>query len=643
MRRGWLPLLSLAFYGAAFGWKALSGGLLVFDDHPGQLYRLSHAIVVGLAPWRLNLGWWAGYAELQFYPPGFSYAGAALHYASLGMLDASAAYRVLLWVALLLPALSTYALLLRILKDPWLALPGAFLAFTLSADSRSGVEQGMRWGLVASRLGWSLLPLLALTLHRSAERRVFPILAPVLLAAIILIHPAHAPAGVALVLLAIWHAPSPRASSYRRHMALLLAAAGLCAFWLLPLVAHLGMALPLAWGDPTLPRLARSIANHPLLLALIAASALSWWAGRRTLSFQAHRWISYWAPAMAGVIILDAAIAQPLGVLWLPADRVLDSFLLALIVSASLGLPIFRQRVPMPTAAIAVVSIALAVALSAGRERALTLWPRGWPNEWPKYETVARDVKFAELRHALSAAPAGRVLFIESAVPLDERGSDWRRPHTHLASLIPLNGGRDILNGTFTHSSPVAGLVYTGSAANRPVTSLVEQRDGRTLFGRPLSDLEPGTFDALAERLRVSVVIALDGDRGRVDFVAANPAFTGPVSLGPFLLFTSREPRPLPAPDGDQRWRVTLSAPQGGWTSTGMAYSPLWHGLARGQPVPLRESDIGLLEVRIPPGDMVEVELEHRPGPAEWIGLALSVASLVSLAVAGYRRRRSHT
>src|SRR5215831_16601358 len=69
----WLPPLLLAIYGLGFAATALGGGVLAFDDHPGQLYRLSHALTVGLAPWRLNPGWWAGYAELQYYPPGFSY------------------------------------------------------------------------------------------------------------------------------------------------------------------------------------------------------------------------------------------------------------------------------------------------------------------------------------------------------------------------------------------------------------------------------------------------------------------------------------------------------------------------------------------------------------------------------------------
>ncbi len=162
MTRAWLPPALLAAYAVAFGWRALGGDLLVFDDHPGQLYRLAHAITLGLAPWRFNPGWWAGYAELQYYPPGFAWLGALIHLAAAGALDLAAVYQILLWLAWLLPGVAVYALLRRALGDPWLALPGALVALTLSAGSRSGVEEGLRWGLIAARLGWGVLPLLAL-------------------------------------------------------------------------------------------------------------------------------------------------------------------------------------------------------------------------------------------------------------------------------------------------------------------------------------------------------------------------------------------------------------------------------------------------------------------------------------------------
>jgi len=631
-------------YGCTFALKALGGGLLVFDDHPGQLYRIWHALTVGLAPWRLDTGWWAGYAELQFYPPGFSYAGAALHWASLGALDLSATYQALLWVTFLLPGASTYVLLLRVLKSPWLALPGAFLALTLSAGSRSGVEEGMRWGLVAARLGWGVLPLLALALHRASERGAPAMGAPPLLAAIILIHPAHAPAGFALVLLAAWRGPGSRLVRGCRATLLAGAAAALAAFWLVPLLAHLGMALPLAWGEPSLASLARAIGLQPLVLCLVAASLVSWMSPPTESAGSTARWLADLAPALAGIIAVDALVAQPLGIVWLPADRLLDSFFLALILGASLAVATLHRRLPaLPSWGLAIASIAFCALLSGGSraEPTLSLWPRSWPNAWPKYEAVARGVRLPELWEALRQAPAGRILFLRSGVPVEYR-PDWRRPHSHLTALTPLWTGREILNGTFTHPSPIAGLVYTGSPANRPITLLVEQRDGVTLFGQPLADLGVERFNDLADRLRVSAVVALDEDQGHIDFVARNPAFTGPARIGPFLLFASREPRPLPAPAGDQIWRVNLPTHDAGWVSTGMAYGPLWRVRADRRPLLTRRDPLGLLEVHTPPGANA-IELEYRPGAAEWTGLLVSAAAVVALIVRRRRRGASLT
>ena len=61
----------------------------------------------------------------------------------------------------------------------------------------------------------------------------------------------------------------------------------------------------------------------------------------------------------------------------------------------------------------------------------------------------------------------------------------------------------------------MAGLVYTGSAASRPLTMLAEQRDGQTLFGRPLEALPPETFNQLARSLGIGLVVALEEDVGQ--------------------------------------------------------------------------------------------------------------------------------
>ena len=578
-----LPFFLLLGFGVAFAAAALGGGPLVFDDHPGQIFRLWHGLTRGLWPWEWNPSWWGGYPELQFYPPGFVYLGALIYYGALGVLSPMTVYQVLLWIIYLLPGVTTYWLLARILPNPWLALPGAFVTLTLSAGTRSGVEEGLRWGLIAARLAWGLLPLLALSLVRWQERgERLPFLAAPLLAGIVLTHPAHAPAGVALVLLAALFGEGSRRHRFRQAAWILAVSAGLTGFWTLPLFAHLNFALPLAWGEFSAAALGRDLLRRPLLAVLVAGWLAGWVAvsrasgpGRPALSLLAL------LPPLVAVTALDALVIEPLGFRWLPADRLLDGVKLALVLGGAAGiawalwLALRRSAHRAQAAGLAATAGLLALGIVGGGEPTLTLWPR--PNDWPKLEETARGLRLPELWAQLRAAPPGRILFVRSAVPL-RFGREWWRPHTHITALTPMFTGREIINGTFTHPSPVAGLIYTGSADNRPITRLVEQLDGNTLFGRPLETLTPAVFDPLAERLGISTVVALEEDRGHLPFVETNPRFSSPRQAGPFLLFALKEKTPT------LELKVDLVYWNGNWESVGVVLTALalisWGGTA---------------------------------------------------------------
>jgi hypothetical protein len=287
----------------------------------------------------------------------------------------------------------------------------------------------------------------------------------------------------------------------------------------------------------------------------------------------------------------------------------------------------------------ALVALAACVPLSWGAyEPGLSLWPRSL--EWPKEAAVVRGLRMDALWEAIRKTPPGRVLFLRSGVPLDWR-PEWWRPHTHITALTPIATGRGMLGGTFTHPSPVAGLLYTGSAANRPLTRLAEQIDGQSVFGRPLDALDVATFNRLIARLGVSSLVALEQDARQSLFLADNPVFSHRSRIGSFIFFSSDRARAVPEPVGPQRWRVPVAdEPTAGWAPLSIAYSPRWVARARGVAVAVRRDDLGLVEVATPPG-VTEVELEHRPGAAEWVGVGWSLLSLALLAVVAVRRARA--
>ena len=626
-----VPLALLLAYGLGFGASAFGFTLPAFDDHPGQVYRLWHVLTRGPAPWAWNPGWWTGYPEMQFYPPGFFYVGLLLRWLSLGALSPHLIYQALLWLTWLAPGVTVYVLLLRAVGNGWLALPGSLVALTLSTGVASGVEGGVHIGMLPARLGWALLPLLALVLIRWADdegSRPWG-LALISLAAIVVTHPAHVPAAAVLVLVTALSAPGSRARRLREAAVLLVGAAALTSFWSLPLLIRLDHTRALAWGRVTIGDVGSLLARHPLL-PLIVLLALPLAGDPRSPVRILQRWP--WATAL--VVVVDALVLEPLGLRWLPADRIIDGMWIAFVVAAgSTAGALMRQRGWASPAAI-VAAVAVVAGLGAV-DRTLVLWPR--PADWPSYAATARGYQLEALWGALRTVPAGRVLFVRSSVPL-VFGLEWWRPHSHVTALTPIHTGREIVNGTFTHPSPVAKLVYGGSADPGAITTLVERVDGHSLFGRALDRLDATTFNALLDRLGISAVVVLDEDRPELKALADATAFTQRPPVGPFIIFERRTATTIPIHVAGDRWSIPVEGQPGEWVSLHVAYYPLWRARRNDASLASRHGPAWDLEVRLDDG-RGPVELRYRATAVEMGATMVSVAAAAVWLVWSWRAR----
>jgi len=631
-RESLFPLALLAFYALAFGSAALGVSTPAFDDHPGQLYRLWHVIARGPAPWAWNPDWWAGYPELQFYPPGFAYLGALVQRASVNSISVASAYQMLVWLAYLAPGATTFLALARILRSGWLALPAAFLALTLSAGTSSGVEGGVHIGMLGARLAWALIPLLLLVLVpwiEAGDRP--PRRAALIVAAIVLLHPAALPAAIALIALGAVARP-PRRPRLVAALVSLVFAATLTAFWTVPLVIRVANTRALAWGE------APAVGGFGVVLALLALVGLARAAGGGPGALV----VALFPWAMVLVVAVDRFVLEPLGLRWLPANRVVDGVWIAFVLAAGLGWSGARSahaslwpRREIVTGLAGVV--ALVAVFWPTQQRVVTLWPRA--SDWPSLASIERGLRLTDLWTALREAPPGRVLFVRSSIPLvygsGER-HEWYRPHTHVTALAPVFAGRAIVNGTFTHPSPIAALVYRGDAGSGAITRLVEQLDGMSLFGRALGALDPDTFNRYADRLGVGVVVAIDEDAGHLRALDDNLVFARRVSPSPFLIYERRQPVEPPRAVGAGRLTITLAGAADGWVSTRTAYYPLWRARVDGAPVETRRGSVGDLEVRLDPAAGARaVELDYGPGTAEIAGIVVSVVGVIGLAVFG--------
>ena len=631
-RSRFVPLALLLAYGLGFGASAFGFALPAFDDHPGQVYRLWHVLTRGAAPWTWNPGWWTGYPEMQFYPPGFFYVGLLLHWVSLGTLSTDVIYQALLWLTWLAPGVTVYALLVRVVGNGWLALPGALVALTLSSGVVSGVEGGVHIGMLPARFGWALLPLLALALIHWTEHEAPPPwgLALITMAAIVVTHPAHTPAAATLVVVAALSAPGPRARRMVEAAVLLADAVALTSFWTLPLLIRLGHTRALAWGSLTLGDVGTLLARHPLLpvMALLALPLV-------TSPPPAARILQRWPWATALVVLVDGAVLEPLGMRWLPADRVVDGMWMAFIVAAGSTFGSFmRQRGWVSTATI--VTAVATVAAVGTVNRTLVLWPRA--ADWPSYAATARGLQLESLWEALRKSSAGRVLFVRSGAPL-VFGDEWWRPHTHVTALTPIHAGREIVNGTFTHPSPVAKLVYRGSPEPGAITTLVERLDGHSLFGRDLDGLDTATFNTLADRLGVSAVVVLDEDLPKLQALADDPAFGRRSTVGPFMILERRLDATIPIGLAAGRWTVAVDGKAGDWVSMHVAYYPLWRAQRGGTSLASRRGPAWDLEVRLDDG-RGPIELHYGATSVELGATGLSVAAAAAWLAWWWRTRK---
>src|SRR5262249_62363616 len=97
------------------------------------------------------------------------------------------------------------------------------------------------------------------------------------------------------------------------------------AFWPGPLLLRLATARALAWGEPP------SIGRLGWLLVILAL--VGFWGARGP----AARVMARLPWAMLVIVLLDRVALEPLGARFLPANRVADGALIALILAAALG------------------------------------------------------------------------------------------------------------------------------------------------------------------------------------------------------------------------------------------------------------------------------------------------------------------
>lgn len=612
----------------------LRDDLFIYGDHPGQFMRLWYPFRVSHQLLGWNPSWYAGYPELQFYPPGFVLLGWGLDWLTLRNLSPYAVYQLLLFVSYLLPGVTVYVLVSQVSGRRWAGLVSGVLALVF--PELWGGANAVFVGLVAERLAFGLVPLVMFTgwqaLHARPPTRWW-LLTSLALAATVLMHPFHAVAPV--LFLAIAALFYPHRWSLLRNLALAgVLSLALVAFWLLPLLIHRSYAAPMLRADmnQTLDWLLSPTARMYLVASLFVPLALFVERKRGLTIFVASALIM--AVALVAFMVLDhVVLIDMLGFYLLDPVRFIAEVYLVLVLFAGLGLaylPLWLSRRGRAQAGMLVGGLAMVLTLVwIGRPFLDLVRSHRDPNRF--LAQARQNFPLDETWQALQTGE-GRILFSSYYLHLGELP-------TALKSATPFFTGRNIIGGTFSHWSPVARLLWTGSSDAQLLPGQVELTDDISLAGRAWADWTDADMYKLCQQLNVTTVATTWDDINARTFLDAGPHFQSFYSNDLFVLYRVLEPEPaLIAADGATA-AVLHAGPTaldlhvtGATTNASLQIRitdyPLWRVWAGDQEIPHHADVLGLMSVPIPPGSY-DLTLRYLPGPAEWIGARLSLAATV--------------
>ena len=638
-------LAGLALAGCGF---LLRDDLFLYGDHPGQFLRLWYPVWVShrLLDW--NPLWYAGYPELQFYPPGFVLLGWGLDWLTLGRLSPFAVYQLLIFVAYLLPGLTVYALARIVSGRWWVGLIAGMLALLFT--ELWGGATAVFVGLVAERLAFGLVPLVLFAgwqaLHAAHPTRWW-LCTGLALAATVLMHPFHAVAPV--LFLSVAALCSRSRWGHLCALALVSALAiALVAFWLLPLWVHQDYAAPMLRADlgQTMDWLFAPDAQRYLAAGLLIPLALLV-QRKRPFTLFVGSTLAMTAMLIALIVFDHVVLIDRLGFYLLDPVRFGAEVYLAYVLLAGLGLahlPLWLSRTRWRTAGGLVGGLVVIVALVwLGRPFVALVREQRDPAHFlsEARRTFPLDATWEMLRDS-----EGRVLFTSSYLYLDDLP-------TALKSATPYFTGRTIIGGTFSHWSPVARVLWTGTPEVEVLPGQVELADDVSLAGRAWAEWTDADFFELCHRLNVTTVVTTWADVNARTFLDGAPHFQSFYSNDLFVLYRVLDPAPAPIEAEGALVTLLYAAPTaldlhvaeataGATLQVKMTDYPLWQVLTAGQTLSHEADELGLMRIALPQGSY-DLTLRYRPGPAEKVGAWLSLGAVIGwLALWGFTLR-SHS
>lgn len=649
VNRGWVRhtaalffLFSLAFW-LAHSW--LGNDLFIYGDYPGQFFRAWSLVDVQwpdrhrLFDW--NPYWYAGYPELQFYPPGQALLVLLVKGLGLGMLSTVSAFQFSIFLSYFFPALTFYYALIHLRFSQRAAFLGGLFGLTFPAGV--GGYTSVMVGMLGTRLSLGLDALVfawGISAMRGRGDR-WTLLAMGALALEIYTHTYHAIAitvGLGLFAL-VFGRPRPR--SLLQVFLIAGGAAAMDSMWLLPLTAHADSVVPTI--QATLDQGWRQLVEQvPVIYFPLAALALL--AVRRpavwTLGLLA-------AATAAFVFFGHLVLIDRLHLYRVDPIRFIGEYNFSSVWLAAIGADKiltyieswatrFNRRPAW--AALAAGAFLVVISVVPAAISFQDYWTR---NPEPHFLSEAtQSYNLQELWDKLRAQP-GRVLFTSFYTQLHAHGGEAFP--TTIAALTPEFTSREIIGGTFTHWSPIAADVVTGRSKPAVLEGLVERNDDVQLFGMDWAAMREDTLLAWCERLDISTVVATTDDLNARSFLDASRHFKPYYNNGLFFLYKVESIVPAPAQAQNADVAVThvdstgldvhvSEARSGAVLNVKMFAYPLWRATvtSTGAPLQVSADRWGRIRVDLPVGSDYNVKLSYSEGLFEFAGYALTLVAVTA-------------
>ena len=613
--------IALVLVAPAFGSRPPAG-----EDVMAHLVRADFAIPELVARGRLD-GWFPrfvlGHQEFLFNGPGLVWLMALLRGATFGLLSNTGALKVISVGSYVAVVPAAWFLARSFGLSRRSAGLGAALSTCVSNPYGLGLEGLFNVGLIPHQVGVAFFCLgLGSCLRLLEDARVrWRVLAASALAGLAVTHLISTLVlavmlGLGLVLLGVLRSLSWRGLG--RLAGTALGAAGLAAFWLVPLAAHRDLrGIVTTWGTPPLGQRLGDIARGDILLptglgavAVVAAAYLLWRRRRLPMVLGllpfAYLGVAHGALSLLGGNEITLQLTnRGLGYAGL---------LGVLGVAALVGGVTARLGIPGHLGALAAVA-ALAFTAAPGRNA---------PGQLDEPVPQMRAAAFA----LAQLVPDGARFATQRDFPGEVGRTGVIHPETWLARV----SGRNSLNGFNLESS------------STPVAALAPDT---------LDDSGPRSSARRMSRFGVTHVVTTGEELFRD--LSASGRFR-PVWRDPPLAILEVVPDPGQPPPASQvsatrpvgarlesalaeHLEIEVEAPRPSDVTVALAWSPKWHARLDGRPAGIRQTRDSLVAVKVPAGTS-RLRLEYRSDVWDRVGPATTLLTLAGAGVVALRRRQ---